>query len=247
MKSPLTLTLSRKSAVEKMFQPSAASVILTASEHSIERLVIFFVVLVSKCKSPSTRLAVLLISNPNMENPEVSCDDELPLSHIVDEEDFRSYCANEQVQKKLDFYAEETVANYLALLYGLTVALQKNLLFVVAVTVSEFLYNQASRSFKWFNYLFCSFVVYMKMALQKSSEEKIEIPILVALRERMFKKTSNFDGFVLKLALLCDLDQALSLAQVAVCDLQILEQMVIVLLVVQVKVDVMDSESFFSK
>ncbi|CAF2124478.1 unnamed protein product [Brassica napus] len=62
MKSPLTLTLSRKSAVEKMFQPSAAS--------------------------------------PNMENPEVSCDDELPLSHIVDEEDFRSYCANEQVWSK---------------------------------------------------------------------------------------------------------------------------------------------------
>ncbi|KAH0933255.1 hypothetical protein HID58_010372 [Brassica napus] len=226
MKSPLTLTLSRKSAVEKMFQPSAASVILTASEHSIERLVIFFVVLVSKCKSPSTRKESLYLLYPNMENPEVSCDDELPLSHIVDEEDFRSYCANEQVwskervsitergdsssgysgigvvQKKLDFYAEETVANYLALLYGLTVALQKNLLFVVAVTVSEFLYNQASRSFKWFNYLFCSFVVYMKMALQKSSEEKIEIPVLVALRERMFKKTSNFDGFVLKLALL---------------------------------------------
>ncbi|KAL0753853.1 hypothetical protein Bca101_091521 [Brassica carinata] len=203
-----------------------------------------------------------------MENPEVSCDDddELPLSHIVDVEDFRSYCADEQdeeeeeeekrdelgdefsvklffkgvsitergdsssgysgigvilkrsgnfeliqVQKKLDFYAEESVANYLALLYGLTVALQNNLLFVVAVTVSEFLYNQASRSFKWFNHLFCSFVVYMKMALM-SSEEKIEIPILVALRERMLEKTSNFDGFVLKIALLCDHDQALSLA-----------------------------------
>lgn len=116
-----------------------------------------------------------------------------------------------QVQKKLDFYAEESVANYLALLYGLTVALQNNLLFVVAVTVSEFLYNQASRSFKWFNHLFCSFVVYMKMALM-SSEEKIEIPILVALRERMLEKTSNFDGFVLKIALLCDHDQALSLA-----------------------------------
>ncbi|CAN7056000.1 unnamed protein product [Brassica oleracea var. botrytis] len=176
-----------------------------------------------------------------MENPEVSCDDddELPLSHIVDVEDFRSYCADEQVwskervsitergdsssgysgigvilkrsgnfeliqvQKKLDFYAEESVANYLALLYGLTVALQNNLLFVVAVTVSEFLYNQASRSFKWFNHLFCSFVVYMKMALM-SSEEKIEIPILVALRERMLEKTSNFDGFVLKIALLSD-------------------------------------------
>ncbi|KAG2255916.1 hypothetical protein Bca52824_075210 [Brassica carinata] len=231
----------RESAVEKMFQPPAASGILT----------------------------------PNMENPEVSCDDddELPLSHIVDVEDFRSYCADEQVwsketedeeeeeeekrdelgdefsvklffkgvsitergdsssgysgigvilkrsgnfeliqvQKKLDFYAEESVANYLALLYGLTVALQNNLLFVVAVTVSEFLYNQASRSFKWFNHLFCSFVVYMKMALM-SSEEKIEIPILVALRERMLEKTSNFDGFVLKIALLCDHDQALSLA-----------------------------------
>lgn len=144
-----------------------------------------------------------------MENQEVSCgDDELPLNHVGDEEDFRSCCGDEevwlkesddtakvadeeenkdelvdefsvkmffkgvslsergdlssgysgigvvlersggselfQVQKKLDFYAEESVANYLALIDGLTVALQNNLGSVVAVTDSELLYNQAS-------------------------------------------------------------------------------------------------------
>ncbi|KAF3603121.1 hypothetical protein F2Q69_00033537, partial [Brassica cretica] len=134
-----------------------------------------------------------------MENQEVSCgDDELPLNHIGDEEDFRSCCGDEevwlkesddtakvpdeeenkdelddefsvkmffkgvslsergdsgsgysgigvvfersggseliQVQKKLDFYAEESVANYLALIDGLTVALQNNLSSVVALS-----------------------------------------------------------------------------------------------------------------
>ncbi|KAH0935257.1 hypothetical protein HID58_012374 [Brassica napus] len=107
-----------------------------------------------------------------MENQKVSChDDELSLNHIVDEEDFRSCCGDEQlwlketddntakVQKKLDFYAQDSVANYLALLDGLTVALENNLHSV---------------------------------------------------------KTSSLDGFVLKLAPLCDLDQALTLARVAV-------------------------------
>ncbi|KAF3592214.1 hypothetical protein DY000_02026928 [Brassica cretica] len=143
-----------------------------------------------------------------MENQEVSCDvddDELSLNHIVDEEDFRSCCGDDeqmffkgvsitergdsssghsgigvvlersgedfeliQVQKKLDFYAQDSVANYLALLDGLTVALENNLHSVVAIT----------------------------------NEEKLETPILVALRER--------------LAPLCDLHQALTLARVAV-------------------------------
>lgn len=49
-----------------------------------------------------------------------------------------------QVQKKLDFYVEESVANYLALMDGLEVALQNNLRSVVALTDSELLYNQAS-------------------------------------------------------------------------------------------------------
>ncbi|KAF8107626.1 hypothetical protein N665_0119s0087 [Sinapis alba] len=206
-----------------------------------------------------------------METQEVSCDvaDELPLNHIVDEEDFRSCCGDEQVwlkesddtakvaevdkeeekrdelddefsvklffkgvsitergdsdsgysgigvvlersgdfeliqvQKKLDFYAQESVANYLALIDGLTTALQNNLCSVVAVTDSELLYNQIT------------------------SGEKLEIPILVALRERVLEKTSILDGFVLKLAPLCDLDQALSLAQVAVgiCNLDVVDK-----------------------
>jgi ribonuclease HI len=97
-----------------------------------------------------------------------------------------------QVQKKLDFYVEESVANYLALMDGLEVALQNNLSSVVAVTDSELLYNQITR------------------------EEQLEIPLLVALRERVLEKTSNLNGFVLKLAPFCDLDEALSLAQVAV-------------------------------
>lgn len=143
-----------------------------------------------------------------MENQEASsCDDELPLNHIGDEEDFRSCCGDEevwfkesddftvkgavleelkkddefsvkmffkgvsisergdsgsgysgigvvlersgdfeliQVQKKLEFLVEESVANYLALLDGLEVVLQNNLRSVVALTDSESLYNQAS-------------------------------------------------------------------------------------------------------
>lgn len=149
-----------------------------------------------------------------MEYQEVSCDDELPLNHIGDEEDFRSCCGDEevwlkesddtakvvddekkdevddefsvkmffkgvsisetedsgysgigvvlersgefeliQVQKKLEFHVEESVANYLALMDGLAVALQNNLRSVVAVTDSELLYNQASL-FYMVSYLF---------------------------------------------------------------------------------------------
>ncbi|RIA04003.1 hypothetical protein BRARA_K01775 [Brassica rapa] len=189
-----------------------------------------------------------------MENQKVSChDDELSLNHIVDEEDFRSCCGDEQlwlketddntakvekrdelddefsvrlffkgvsitergdsssgqekifeliqVQKKLDFYAQDSVANYLALLDGLTVALENNLRSVVAVTDSELLYNQIT------------------------NKEKLETPIFVALRERVLEKTSSLDGFVLKLAPLCDLDQALTLARVAVgiCNLDVVD------------------------
>ena len=54
------------------------------------------------------------------------------------------------------------------------------------------------------------------MALQMTNEEKLEIPIVVSLTERVLEKTRNLDGFVLKLAPLCDLDQALRLSQVAV-------------------------------
>ncbi|VVB12390.1 unnamed protein product [Arabis nemorensis] len=200
---------------------------------------------------------------------EASCDDELPLNHIGDEEDFRSCCGDEevwfkeiddftakvavleelkkdevvddefsvkmffkgvaisergdsgsgfsgigvvlersgdfeliQVQKKLEFHVEESVANYLALLDGLEVVLQNNLRSVVALTDSESL---------------CLFSCFLdELVLQITREEKLETPLLVALRERVLEKTSNLDGFVLKLAPFCHLDQALSLARVAV-------------------------------
>ncbi|CAH2078508.1 unnamed protein product, partial [Thlaspi arvense] len=197
-----------------------------------------------------------------MENQEASCEDELPLNHVGDEEEFRSCCGDEevwlkesddtakvaeeeekkdelddefsvkmffkgvsisergdsglgysgigvvlersgdfeliQVQKKLEFHVDDSVANYLALMDGLAVALQNNLRSVVAVTDSELLYDQAS------------------LFQMITREEKLEIPLLVALRERVLEETSNLDGFVLKLAPSHDLDQALSLAQVAV-------------------------------
>uniref|UniRef100_M4D7S6 RING-type domain-containing protein n=1 Tax=Brassica campestris TaxID=3711 RepID=M4D7S6_BRACM len=96
-----------------------------------------------------------------------------------------------QVQKKLDFYAQDSVANYLALLDGLTVALENNLRSVVAIT----------------------------------NKEKLETPIFVALRERVLEKISSLDGFGLKLAPLCDLDQALTLARVAVgiCNVDVVD------------------------
>lgn len=47
-----------------------------------------------------------------------------------------------QVQKKLDFYVEELVADYLALLDGLSVAIQNDMRRVFAFTDSEILYNQ---------------------------------------------------------------------------------------------------------
>lgn len=123
-----------------------------------------------------------------------------------------------QVQKKLEFYVDESVANYLALMDGLAVALQNNLCSVVAVTDSELLYNQASLLSNWFHTFIslCWFDLMCPMVLQITREEKLESPLLVALRERVLEETSNLDGFVLKLAPSHDLDQALSLAQVAV-------------------------------
>jgi ribonuclease HI len=51
-----------------------------------------------------------------------------------------------QVQKKLDFYVEESVADYLALMDGLAEAMQNNIRRVYAFTDSELLYGQVSLS-----------------------------------------------------------------------------------------------------
>ncbi|PIN00908.1 hypothetical protein CDL12_26587 [Handroanthus impetiginosus] len=47
-----------------------------------------------------------------------------------------------QVQKRLDFYVEDSVADYLALLDGLSVAIQNNIRRVFAFTDSELLHSQ---------------------------------------------------------------------------------------------------------
>lgn len=52
-----------------------------------------------------------------------------------------------QVQKKLDFYVEESVADYLALMDGLIEALQNKIRRVYAFTDSELLYDQVSSIF----------------------------------------------------------------------------------------------------
>ncbi|XP_062012370.1 E3 ubiquitin-protein ligase RSL1 [Rosa rugosa] len=97
-----------------------------------------------------------------------------------------------QVQKKLDFYVEEPVADYLALMDGLVEAVQNNIRRVYAFTDSELLYDQVS------------------------NEEKLDIPLLVALRERILEHAGNLEAFVLKLVPTVDLDRPSKLAQVAI-------------------------------
>lgn len=97
-----------------------------------------------------------------------------------------------QVQKKLDFYVEELVAEYLALLDGLSVAIEHDTRRVFAFTDSEILHSQ---------------IVH---------DEVVESPLLVALRQRILEQACKIESFVLKLVPANDLQKALSLAQVAV-------------------------------
>ncbi|KAH9747466.1 RING-type domain-containing protein [Citrus sinensis] len=97
-----------------------------------------------------------------------------------------------QVQKKLDFFVEESVADYLALMDGLITAVQNKIRCVYAFTDSELLYDQITR------------------------EEKLDIPLLVALRQRILEYTSNLEAFVLKLVPSIELERPLRLAQIAV-------------------------------
>ncbi|KAL2494053.1 RING-type domain-containing protein [Forsythia ovata] len=73
-----------------------------------------------------------------------------------------------RVQKKLDFYVEELVADYLALLDGLSEAIQNNFRRVTAFTNSEVLYDQVSLG------------------------EGLEDPLVVALRQRILEQASLF-------------------------------------------------------
>ncbi|GLU14067.1 hypothetical protein SLE2022_306580 [Rubroshorea leprosula] len=97
-----------------------------------------------------------------------------------------------QVQKRLDFYVDEHVADYLALMDGLTEAIQNKISRVCAFTDSQLLYDQIT----------CG--------------EKLGIPLLVALRERIAEHTNSLEAFVLKIVPSTDLQRPLQLAQVAI-------------------------------
>lgn len=97
-----------------------------------------------------------------------------------------------QVQKKLHFYVEESVAHYLALLDGLMEAQRTGACRILAFTDSQILYDQLVH------------------------EEKLENPMLIALRERTLECASKLDNFVLKIVPTSELQRPLRLAQVAV-------------------------------
>ncbi|KAG6393900.1 hypothetical protein SASPL_144475 [Salvia splendens] len=97
-----------------------------------------------------------------------------------------------RIQKKLDFYVEEPVAECLALLDGLSEAIQREAKCVFAFTDSEILHSQIV------------------------DEKVVESPLLVALRQRIMEQARNLETFVLKLVPASDLDRALGLARVAV-------------------------------
>lgn len=68
-----------------------------------------------------------------------------------------------KVQKRLDFYVEEPVAEYLALMDGLMEASQNNIRRVYAFTDSELLYDQVSKLFSeeiLLVYLLISYAIY---------------------------------------------------------------------------------------
>ncbi|CAN0854980.1 hypothetical protein LINGRAHAP2_LOCUS6080 [Linum grandiflorum] len=98
-----------------------------------------------------------------------------------------------QVQKKLDFYVDSSVADYLALMEGLIEAVKKNdISHVYAYTDSSLLYNQITLG------------------------EKLEIPLISALRERIMELGGDLETFSLKLVPSCDLERPLRLALIAV-------------------------------
>ncbi|CAN1150872.1 E3 ubiquitin-protein ligase RSL1 [Linum perenne] len=97
-----------------------------------------------------------------------------------------------RVQKKLDFYVDSSVADYLALMEGLIEAVKNDISRVYAYTDCSLLYNQITH------------------------EEKLGIPLLVALRERIIELTGDLEMFSLKLVPCCDLERPLCLALIAI-------------------------------
>ncbi|CAN0913105.1 E3 ubiquitin-protein ligase RSL1 [Linum grandiflorum] len=97
-----------------------------------------------------------------------------------------------QVQKNLDFYVESLVADYLALMEGLTVLIETNISDVYAFTDSSLLYKQITHG------------------------DKLETPLLIALRERVAELTAGLGTFTLKLVPSCNLERPMRLAEIAI-------------------------------
>ncbi|KAL1537580.1 putative E3 ubiquitin-protein ligase ARI11 [Salvia divinorum] len=97
-----------------------------------------------------------------------------------------------RIQKKLDFHVDEVVAECLALLDGLSEAMQHETKRVFAFTDSDILHSQIV------------------------DEKVVESPLLVALRQRIMEQACNLETFELKLVPASDLEKALGLARVAV-------------------------------
>ncbi|XP_027089088.1 ATP-dependent RNA helicase DEAH12, chloroplastic-like [Coffea arabica] len=96
-----------------------------------------------------------------------------------------------QVQKKLDFYVAESVANYLALMDGLVEAKENKIRKVFAFTDSKILHDQVMHG------------------------ERLEDPLLMALKQRILEHTCDLEAFTLDFVPRININ-ALGLAQVAV-------------------------------
>ncbi|KAK8921672.1 hypothetical protein KSP39_PZI020460 [Platanthera zijinensis] len=96
-----------------------------------------------------------------------------------------------QVQKKLDFFVEELVAEHLALMDGLLVALKNDCRNVLAFTDSDKIYRMITKS------------------------DTAEDQLLIALQERIQELTDKFESFVLRRAPQSELKSSLQLAREA--------------------------------
>ncbi|KAL0909411.1 hypothetical protein M5K25_020281 [Dendrobium thyrsiflorum] len=96
-----------------------------------------------------------------------------------------------QVQKKLDFFVEELIAEQLALMDGLLEALRNGFRKVLAFTDSNKFYGLITRG------------------------DTVEDQLLIALRERIQELADKFESFVLRLAPRSELMKPLQLAQEA--------------------------------
>lgn len=96
------------------------------------------------------------------------------------------------VQKRLEFYAEGLVADYLALMDGLLEVLKTNIRRVFATTDSKILYEQ------------------IKL------KESLDMPLVEALRERVLELVGQLDDFSLKHVSSVEVERPLQLAKVAI-------------------------------